>query len=418
MKIFPRIIELPKGDEVKSFKVKNTAKDDSLLLFKVRRSEPKLVEFSPKNGVVEPGMTQNIRIRLCDSRVTSARLLVKAVTLARTDLCAKFEESWENAVQDGTIKKVIDIKNGRFKSSISQDDLSISLASEDMLLLDSLESDDPMLTQIKGVQGSSVCSSTFSRLSGSISNDGYGDWSPSISKDDPYRQSQTRNFVESILKQVSMSSGKEGEKNLLLGIGVGVGVSMSPSRSISRSHLSQGDSDLSKISVSSAQISAAFENLDKQEDALQGILMGMGGTVDVESLSLPFPPTSNDEVNPSVECKPQQNIPQVEGQVHEGPAPFKSDEKNADMRLDRSLIEKNAYIVSNVVGLQTRLDISVVSTTQPGEPLEAAGVDSLSHSTSMIINIGGRLANDEVAAEAIQLRKSRILSCICVPSIL
>lgn len=60
MKIYPRIIELKNGLEECTFYVKNTSVDDKVLLFKVRRSDPQLVTFTPKRGIIEPGKLQSI----------------------------------------------------------------------------------------------------------------------------------------------------------------------------------------------------------------------------------------------------------------------------------------------------------------------------------------------------------------------
>lgn len=58
-------------------------------------SEPKLIEFTPKCGIVEPGVTQHITMKLVNPNVTHARLLVKLVAINRALLCTEnFEGSW------------------------------------------------------------------------------------------------------------------------------------------------------------------------------------------------------------------------------------------------------------------------------------------------------------------------------------
>jgi len=70
MRIYPRIVEVSTGDEQCQFKIKNSSKDDRILLFKIRRSEPKLVDYSPKCGIVEPGVTKSITMKLVDTNVS------------------------------------------------------------------------------------------------------------------------------------------------------------------------------------------------------------------------------------------------------------------------------------------------------------------------------------------------------------
>lgn len=77
MKIFPRTLELSQGNEVCSFKIKNSSIDDRVLLYKIRRSEPKLLDFNPKRGIVEPGVTQTVSLKLVNQNISYARILVK-----------------------------------------------------------------------------------------------------------------------------------------------------------------------------------------------------------------------------------------------------------------------------------------------------------------------------------------------------
>ena len=118
MRIYPRIVELDTtaaDGEGNCFFIKNSSLDHRVLLFKIRRSDPKLVDFTPKRGIIEPGVTQCVHLSLSDAKVSYARLLVKLVVLNRDDLVPdNFDMSWEVGANSKMIKKVIDIHNKAF----------------------------------------------------------------------------------------------------------------------------------------------------------------------------------------------------------------------------------------------------------------------------------------------------------------
>jgi hypothetical protein len=121
MKLFPTKIELPDGSEPFTFHIQNTSMDEdasTLILFKVRRSEPKLVEFSPKHGIVEPGHMVDVEGQFINANITLAKLTVKMVCIPRSSLTPDFEASWQTACQSqagaNVIKKIISVKNLAF----------------------------------------------------------------------------------------------------------------------------------------------------------------------------------------------------------------------------------------------------------------------------------------------------------------
>jgi len=121
------------GSETCSFKIKNSSADDRVLLFKIRRSEPKLLEFSPKFGIVEPGVTRHVSLQLTNPKISFARVLVKLAALKRSKLLEDFEASWQLASQKGVVKKVVDVRNLAFNGSENEEeDGFASLASEDI----------------------------------------------------------------------------------------------------------------------------------------------------------------------------------------------------------------------------------------------------------------------------------------------
>ena len=108
-----------------------------MLLFKIRRSEPKLLEFQPKFGIVEPGVTRHVSLQLVNSKISFARVLVKLVAIKRSKLLEDFQASWALAATKGVVKKVVDVRNLAYNlgggGGMEDDDmLSASLASEDI----------------------------------------------------------------------------------------------------------------------------------------------------------------------------------------------------------------------------------------------------------------------------------------------
>ena len=140
MKIFPRLLELSPGEDTCHFRIKNAANDDRVLLFKIRRliyyysssllislspyssrSEPKLLDFSPKKGIVEPGAVQLVELKLVNEHVTHARVLVKLVAVKRNRLTTNFDESWAQGAAKGVVKKVVDVRNNAYDLDVDGD---------------------------------------------------------------------------------------------------------------------------------------------------------------------------------------------------------------------------------------------------------------------------------------------------------
>lgn len=92
------------------------------------------MEFNPKCGIVEPGVTRSIQMQLAGPNVTFARLLVKMVALHRSDLRASFQDNWSLGMEKGVVKKVVDVRNKAFigvhSGEDEHDNFSESVASE------------------------------------------------------------------------------------------------------------------------------------------------------------------------------------------------------------------------------------------------------------------------------------------------
>jgi hypothetical protein len=115
---------IPLGLESAEFWVKNSSKDETLLLYRIHRSEPKLVSFNPKKGIVEPGHQTGISLKFIDPKITLARVLVKVVEIHRSKLGTSFSASW-NIGMKTIVKKVVEIRNATYcLSSESKDSMS------------------------------------------------------------------------------------------------------------------------------------------------------------------------------------------------------------------------------------------------------------------------------------------------------
>jgi hypothetical protein len=100
------------GQNAYELYIRNSASDDRVLLYKIRRSEQKVLEFQPKLGYVEPGTTSTIKLNVIDHAFDKTRLLVKLVVAKKSLLDGDFDENWQKACKrNGEVKKVIDIVN-------------------------------------------------------------------------------------------------------------------------------------------------------------------------------------------------------------------------------------------------------------------------------------------------------------------
>lgn len=113
--INPRIIHIHNknnhsGDSEGEFKISNTSLNvDHLILFTIHRSDPKVVSFSPKRGIVESGNEITITVKFIDFNINSAKLLVKLISIHRDVVSSPVSDIWINYA-DNVIKKVVEIK--------------------------------------------------------------------------------------------------------------------------------------------------------------------------------------------------------------------------------------------------------------------------------------------------------------------
>ena len=112
MRIYPRSLELPE-DCGGTVYLNNSSASGRILLFKIKRSEPKVVDFTPKRGYVEPESTLKVDIKFCpDSDCTNAKVLVQLVAVHRSDFKGgnHFDHDWIMGMEGGMVKKVIEVR--------------------------------------------------------------------------------------------------------------------------------------------------------------------------------------------------------------------------------------------------------------------------------------------------------------------
>ena len=90
---------------------------DRVILFKIRRSESKAMEFYPKHGVVFPGCKSDVCFTVYDRGIEKSRILVKMVSLKCSMFfpgseIGDFERNYQlGAQRGGEVKKVISVTN-------------------------------------------------------------------------------------------------------------------------------------------------------------------------------------------------------------------------------------------------------------------------------------------------------------------
>ena len=111
--ISSRIVEVKEGKD--SFiSITSVSSEDDVLLFKVKRSNPKVVDFHPKRGVVASGKTFQVKIRLMSNDTLRGRVLIQSVSIGRNLCTGSFEKDWKNGISSGIdmISKIVSIHLG------------------------------------------------------------------------------------------------------------------------------------------------------------------------------------------------------------------------------------------------------------------------------------------------------------------
>ena len=110
MKVFPRILEVLSDGEENFVYISNSSSTDRLLFFRIKRSDPKVVSFYPRKGIVEPETTFKIEIKLHRNDVSAARILVQLVAVRRSEFSGNYADDWINGHRGGMVSKIVDIR--------------------------------------------------------------------------------------------------------------------------------------------------------------------------------------------------------------------------------------------------------------------------------------------------------------------
>ena len=110
MKVFPRILEVLCDGEENFVYISNSSSTDRLLFFRIKRSNPKVVSFFPRKGIVEPETTFKIEIKLQRKDVTAARILVQLVAVRRSEFSGVYADDWIKGHRGGMVSKIVDIR--------------------------------------------------------------------------------------------------------------------------------------------------------------------------------------------------------------------------------------------------------------------------------------------------------------------
>lgn len=112
MKVYPRILEIADGEIEDNFININNSSKNRVLLFKIRRSDPKVVDFQPKRGFVKAGDTVRVYLKL-HANTFNARILVQIMAVKTPKFCNKFDDDWNGGCKRGVVKKVVYVQNNR-----------------------------------------------------------------------------------------------------------------------------------------------------------------------------------------------------------------------------------------------------------------------------------------------------------------
>jgi hypothetical protein len=111
MKVFPRVLELSQGERRCEFFIENSSSVNDTLLFKIRRTEPKVLDFHPKVGQIPAGASMAVSVRMTDPEAYSGRIIVKFVAIKTRKLCPNFRDSWDIGLSRGMAKKIVEVRN-------------------------------------------------------------------------------------------------------------------------------------------------------------------------------------------------------------------------------------------------------------------------------------------------------------------
>ena len=108
--INPRIVEVKEGKD-SYISITSVSYPDDVLFFKVKRSNPKVVDFYPKRGVIASGKTSEVKIKFMNTDTLHGRVLIQLVSIDRCLCTGAFEKDWQRGILSGIdmISKIVSI---------------------------------------------------------------------------------------------------------------------------------------------------------------------------------------------------------------------------------------------------------------------------------------------------------------------
>ena len=119
----PKELEVDFFDQPTSFTLDNTS-SKNVVLYKIRRNNPKVLSFEPLAGIVEPNKSTTISVKFTEDQVSHGVLCVKYVTIERKKLGKNFTDAWDlgEKTLNGTQKIFVDIRNLSVQDFDNDDD--------------------------------------------------------------------------------------------------------------------------------------------------------------------------------------------------------------------------------------------------------------------------------------------------------
>ena len=160
LNVNPQELEVDFYDQPTSFTLDNTS-SKNVVLYKIRRNDPKVLSFEPLAGIVEPNKSTTISVKFTKDQVSHGVLCVKYVTIERKKLGKHFTDAWElgEKSSNGTQKIFVNIRNSSVQDFDHDDDDT----------LDEVGVSSPIAMDVPGFESVSP-NSNFNRNSGNFNN--------------------------------------------------------------------------------------------------------------------------------------------------------------------------------------------------------------------------------------------------------
>lgn len=233
MKVYPRILVISDDNEGDFIHVINSSTSNRMLLFKIKRSDPKIVDFHPKKGYVEAGGTLKVAIKLNGSNISSARILVQLVAVIRKSYTSEFDNDWNTGIKKGMVKKVVDIrkKGASFDNEMSSNASLISILSQDPCTGGESKRNVQLLGDLESFNRSNQnsCMNTPEKNVNSIMRYNVrADSTDNTEKNDKCAiinkivESPSESVIKNTVSNIPLSASNNGSTSKIIGVGLGI----------------------------------------------------------------------------------------------------------------------------------------------------------------------------------------------------